>query len=151
MREIKFRGKTEQSGKWVYGHLIYWAGDYQIWETETNGKTHNYSVIPETVGEFIGLKDKNGVDVYEGDIYYKEDSYKNLFNRKTWFKISFEKGCFYEEVIKAENTLEHKSTQIGVYKVGDMLLLSKYNNDDFLHFKVIDNISDNTDILTVPS
>ncbi|GEM_PF-6391520 len=37
MREVLFRGLSVNGNKWVYGHLMYWAGNYQIWETEEDG------------------------------------------------------------------------------------------------------------------
>jgi uncharacterized phage protein (TIGR01671 family) len=64
-RDILFRGKSPK-GHWIYGMPSY---DLKYIFNDSNYDSHDqFEVIPETVGQFTGLTDKNWVKVFEGDI-----------------------------------------------------------------------------------
>jgi uncharacterized phage protein (TIGR01671 family) len=85
-REIRFRGKTVDGERWIYGHYYAFTGYSYI----NTGSVFAPRVIPETVGQFTGLKDKNGVEIYEGDIV---DTGDKDFGFKT-LPVVFRECCF---------------------------------------------------------
>lgn len=66
MREIKFRGKTPD-GRWVYGDLLHAEHNFKKGIDIVTDTWEQVTVIPETVGQFTGIRDMDGREIYEGD------------------------------------------------------------------------------------
>ena len=75
MREIRFRGKTD-CGKWVYGYFTLNDDDKACIIPEADPSGFWREVDPATVGQYTGLKDKSGKEIYEGDIVRDIDTSK---------------------------------------------------------------------------
>lgn len=125
MREILFRGKCVSDGHWVHGLLISIGGELSML-TSNNGLDRAYPVLSETVGQYIGLTDKNGEKIYEGDVL---------------------KGKFSNYVIRFDE--EERAFVYGSSRKGGYIhSLAKYLIGDYKNLRVIGNIHDNPELIT---
>ncbi len=92
MRTIKFRGKRVNSGEWVesmtISHGTIKGKAYEMFFEIAPDKW--VGVIPETVGQFTGVLDKNGKEIYEGDILFIGDDEET----KIYNEVGIKDGCF---------------------------------------------------------
>jgi uncharacterized phage protein (TIGR01671 family) len=155
MREIEFRGKEEYSEKWRFGFLVktekreYDTGDIFPSRTIIQTTDDCYDVHLETVGEYTGLKDKNGVRIFEGDIV---NLHQFLFDGDE-YENELEGVIVYDEKLCAFCLTKIKNASLKKYMgykeyedVGTLPMLNFYG----LHeesWEVISTIHDNPELL----
>ena len=138
MREIKFRGKRIGTSEWVYGDLIHrqiWSEAFPVIRMQDDGFDiyEECEVISETVGQYTGLKDKHGVETYEGDIVAFEDS---------------DGGYEYQDLVMNTGIVEYGElrfyfTNRVAVEMGDFYIKDGRCDD----IEVIGNIHDNPELL----
>lgn len=144
MREIKFRGKGGITDSWLIGSLVTCKGGAIIYGEGV--------VRPETVGQYTGLKDKNGKEIYEGDILHIKQ-YENNGYRIFGADISFP-NCFTLDECKGELLREGNALVYfteGCMCVGDMYISALFGDMRYsfplFEFEIIGNIHDNPELI----
>ena len=135
MREIKFRGKNKETGEWAYGYytkLVEGIRKFDAIISDIDGElTRFYIHHPETIGQYTGLKDKNGKEIYEGDILktYVEtgiDSYWKTC-KVVWNKMG---GAF---ILKARTNDEKSWYSLSKIPAGELEIIGNiYENPELL-------------------
>ena len=137
IREVIFRGKRTDNGEWVEGSLlgIDWCDKPSTYAIAPNTPASTfYSIIPETVEQYTGLIDKNGVRIFEGDIL------------KSTIKITDcdDEGFFISHYdIKDIGIVEWRKDGFMITHKSGTWARSFYGCENY----VIGNIHDNPDIL----
>lgn len=144
-RQIKFRAKTiikNVPSHWIVGDLLQdFAGSAQIWVKGSDLESHNYLVDANTIGQFTGFKDYNGVEICDGDIV----------------EYTVVRDCTQKKIKEI-----HFDNEVGAWYcgIGDMLsnILFEQNNDEWKksqnwtirenqYVRVIGNIHENPEML----
>lgn len=138
-REIKFRGKNVETNKWMYGYLrevfslekrAFVIAPANAFGNDGYTDIDEDYVIAETIGQFTGLKDMRGKDIYEGDIVsWPRDNMLYL--------IKFQSGGFYASVEEFNK---------GIYGGFPLYALTECEEDELV-CSVVGNIFDNKNLL----
>lgn len=144
MREILFRGKSmqiENKNQFIYGGIVHQTDFYgnkcdkyfiiDGTDTQDYDIGYEYQVFPETVGQYTGLKDKNGKKIFEGDIV------------KYTVKLAYAGLEDYSEILR----VGIHDAGWSIFNKGGYVSLAKALKLDYVDVEVIGNIYDNQELL----
>ena len=164
MRDMKFKGKNKDIG-WVYGQLVYDVNGnaYIIQEVELDSSygleetmlyaTMWYRVENETIGQYTGLKDKNGKEIYEGDIVltqpFRDKPYSKKYKEKRLKGIVKYNIKCGDNFCGCEGKMKYWGAewQVEIIDKEDYKKFANYDWGRFFDCEVIGNIYDNPKLL----
>ncbi len=142
-REIKFRGKRADGQGWLQGYFFRsWDDTYMAWGM-TNGKPDIVKVDPATVGHFTGLKDRDGREIFEGDVVV-QDRYKWFDDGVPNYRGTVEWVYSQWQVIAHCINPEKRGISDGI---NEGLNEDGFNEGGCSEWIVIGNVWDNPDLL----
>jgi len=138
-REHKYRGKRLDNGKWVYGsflggRLCHIMSHKTVKKTDSTSMFAGYEVLPvlpETVGEYTGLKDKYGKKIYKGDIIRYISKY---LEHPVDFEVVYYNGCYAQRHLDTKMEDMPEEATDAIYRYWNQL-------------KVIGDIHENPELL----
>ena len=136
-REILFRAKSTINDKWVYGDLVQTSNFTSIKEVD-GAYIRPVSVNSDTIGQYTGLKDKNGNKIFEGDILKTPNGFigEVVFGRA-------EEECTHREYRR--KITDVFTTYGWIFKRADGFTIAI--DDEILQGELIGNVTDNAELL----
>ena len=152
MRDITYRAKRKDNGEWIEGNLV-WLKNWKDEPYECFVISHlayleygefddTYTVIPETVGQYTGLTDKNGKKIFEGDIV-----------KNDWCFMCGNSVVKFGQYKPLDMGNEYQQGHLGFYLEHIHKADKRSVRKDIMYFanncEIIGNIHDNKDLLEV--
>lgn len=133
IRVIKFRGKRIDNGEWVYGDLYHYEKFAQICVHYDDETDDLFQVVPDTVCQFTGLVDKNGKEIYEGDVV--ESFLDNEKSSEKWnFAVFYNENCaaFFAKGIDPKLGIKHDYGVWMTWLIDTIVIANVFDNPELL-------------------
>lgn len=130
MRDVKFRGQSKQTGAWLYGSLIRRGERCFILPFTGKMRAADTEVIPATVGQYTGLKDRKGIAIYEGDVIRSPLSEDKTRPHRIFYHTG--NAAFMGALVDRKELCYLRLDQDWIYKFGKEVIGNIHDNPELL-------------------